>query len=98
MDHEQACELLCPAPRSHLAGGLSSGRDLPLNLIVPDHRTLVALRATRVRIFHERSQRMRASLSTSLSTPAAVTCTPAPGPVITSGLLRYRLVVNTNWL
>src|SRR5262245_16926700 len=39
-----------------------------------------------------------ASLNTSLSTPPAVTTGPAPGPVITSGRLRYRRVVKMNWL
>jgi len=34
----------------------------------------------------------------SFNTPAAVTAGPAPGPVITSGLVLYRMVVNATWL
>jgi hypothetical protein len=37
-----------------------------------------------------------ASLRMSLSTPAAVTSAPAPGPVITSGLVLYLAVVKTS--
>jgi len=36
-----------------------------------------------------------ASRRMSLSTPAAVTSAPAPGPVMTSGFALYRAVVNT---
>src|SRR5207237_7353229 len=39
-----------------------------------------------------------ASFSTSFRMPPAVTAGPAPGPVITSGFLRYRVVVKMNWL
>ena len=39
-----------------------------------------------------------ASRRMSLSTPAAVTSAPAPGPVITSGFALYRAVVKTSWL
>src|SRR6266576_6734068 len=39
-----------------------------------------------------------ASFSTSFRIPPAVTAGPAPGPVITSGLVRYRCVVKMNWL
>ena len=34
----------------------------------------------------------------SLSTPAAVTSAPAPGPVMTRGLVLYRAVVKMSWL
>jgi hypothetical protein len=37
-----------------------------------------------------------ASLRMSLSTPAAVTSAPAPGPVMTSGFDLYRAVVKTS--
>src|SRR6059058_5527320 len=43
----------------------------------------------------DRCSHVPASRNTSLSTPAAVTSSPAPGPVITSGLLWYRVVVKT---
>src|SRR5207244_7212508 len=39
-----------------------------------------------------------ASFSTSFRIPPAVTAGPAPGPVITSGFFRYRMVVKINWL
>src|SRR5687768_607874 len=39
-----------------------------------------------------------ASARMSFSTPAAVTAGPAPGPVMMSGFVWYRIVVNATWL
>lgn len=60
------------------------------------YETTRSIEPTRLDRAASRARLSAISRNRSLYTPAAVTAGPAPGPVITSGLVLYRAVVNEN--